>query len=108
MTRRTFLAACSLLPAAHRPHFSTSVGTLTQPDAGCAPGFIIAVGSLTQDAQADTFAVGNGLALLPHPDTMAITRMEGLVGASVEVIIRPIQEPKVTIRHERDIRTPVR
>ena len=60
-------------------------------DAGCRPGFIIASGPLTQDAQSDTFAVSNGLALLPHPDTMAVKRLEQFVGEGVEVIIRPLR-----------------
>ena len=100
MTRRSFLGSFGVFTstvtfpvpsAASRQQFSASGGSSTHPDAGCTPGYVIATGALTQDAQSVTFAVGSGFALLPHPDTMAVKRLEELVGEAIELIVRPIK-----------------
>jgi hypothetical protein len=54
----------------------------------CGPGFIIGVGTLTADSTGEGFAVGNGLFLMPRPETPAEIRLRELLDTPVEVVIR--------------------
>jgi hypothetical protein len=56
--------------------------------ADCAPGFVIGYGLLTQDSTGGSFAVGQGLAVFPKPETPADYRLRELEGRGVEVVIR--------------------
>jgi hypothetical protein len=54
----------------------------------CVPGFVIGYGTLTADSTGDGWAVGQGLWILPKPETVAEYRLRALDGRGVEVVIR--------------------
>jgi hypothetical protein len=60
----------------------------TDTPATCAPGFVIGYGQLTPDSTGDGWAVGDGLAIFPRPETAAEARLRAMQGHGVEVVIR--------------------
>jgi hypothetical protein len=57
----------------------------------CQPGYAIGFGSLTADSTGGGFAVGQGLWIVPKPETAAEYRLRELEGRGVEVIIRVVR-----------------
>jgi hypothetical protein len=51
-------------------------------------GYVIGYGVLTADSTGDGFAVGNGLWLMPRPETPAEIRLREMSGQAVEIVIR--------------------
>jgi hypothetical protein len=58
--------------------------------ADCVPGFVIGVGTLSADSTGNGWAVGDGLAIFPRPDTPAEYRLHSLEGRGVEIVIRRV------------------
>jgi hypothetical protein len=51
-------------------------------------GYVIGYGTLTADSTGEGFAVGNGLWLMPRPETPAEVRLRGMLNTPVEVVVR--------------------
>jgi hypothetical protein len=54
----------------------------------CPQGYVIGFGTLTADSTGEGFAVGNGLWLMPRPETPAEVRLRGMLNTPVEVVVR--------------------
>jgi len=62
----------------------------TLPEAGCAPGYVLATGTLTatdSELMSGYFVVDN-VTLLTHPDGITALRLKTLRGEELEVIVR--------------------
>jgi hypothetical protein len=66
------------LPPAHKSNGET----------GCPQGYVIGFGTLTADSTGEGFAVGDGLFLMPRPETPAEVRLRGMLNTPVEVVVR--------------------